>query len=211
VVVGVVGAIHQASPADESEPHVYFPYLQDAADLNSVVVLRTGLAPERVASQLRAAVWDLDPDLPVPVVQRMDDRIGDVLRLRRFRTLLVGTFALGALGLSLAGIYALMLYMVTSRIREIGIRMALGADAGHVLWAVGRQNLLVIGIGTLAGLAMAGGVSRLLAGLLFGISRFDVPTYLAVIVVFDAAALLGCAAPALRALRLDPTLVLREE
>jgi len=210
-VVGVVGTIRQASPAEESEPHVYFPYLQDASDLNSVVVLRTDLGPESVASQLRAAVWNLDPDLPVPVVERMRDRVGNVLRLRRFRTLLVGVFALGALVLSLAGIYALMLYLVTGRLREIGIRMALGANARQVLWAVGRQSLLVIGVGTLAGLTLAGVLSRLLAGLLFGISRFDVPTYLAVIVVFDTAALLGCAAPALRALRLDPTLVLREE
>ncbi|UCC74295.1 MAG: FtsX-like permease family protein [Gemmatimonadota bacterium] len=198
-------------PAEESYPHVYFPYLQNASDLRSVVVLRTDRRLERVAPQLRAAVWDLDPDLPVPVVEKMQDRIGDTLRLRRFRTLLVGIFALAALILSLAGIYALMLYLVTGRFREIGIRMALGADTGHVLWTVSRQSLLLIGIGTVVGLTMAGIASRLLAALLFGISQFDVPTYVIVAVVFDTAALLGCLPPALRAARLDPMLVLREE
>jgi putative ABC transport system permease protein len=210
-VIGVVGAVLQESPAEESYPHVYFPYLQNASDDRSVVVVRTDLGPERIASQLRAAVWDLDPNLPVPVIEKMQDRVGDVLRLRRFRTLLVGVFALLALVLSLAGIYALMLYLVTGRFREIGIRMALGADTGRVLWTVSRHSLLLIAIGTMVGMTMAGVASHLLAGLLFGISRFDVPTYLTVAVVFDTAALLGCLVPALRAVRLDPMLVLRNE
>jgi putative ABC transport system permease protein len=210
-VIGVVGTVLQESPAEEPSPHVYFPYLQDASDLGSVLVIRTGPKPERILPQLRAAVWDLDPNLPVPTIERMHDRIGDVLRLRRFRTLLVGMFALAAFVLSLSGIYALMLYLVSGQFREIGIRMALGADTRRVLWTVSRQSLLLIGIGTVIGLTMAGVASRLLAGLLFGISRFDVPTYLAVALVFDAAALLGCLVPALRAVRLDPTLVLRED
>lgn len=210
-VIGMAGGILQSSPAEESYPHVYFPYLQNAVDLRSVVVLRTDLEPVGLARQLRAAVWELDSDLPVPVIERMQDRIGDVLRLPRFRTLLVTMFALAALILSLAGIYALMLYLVTGRFREIGIRIALGADTRCVLWTVSRQSLLLIGLGTVVGLTLAGIASRLLAGLLFGISRFDVPTYLTVAVVFDVAALLGCLPPALRAVRLEPTLVLREE
>jgi putative ABC transport system permease protein len=210
-VIGVVGTVLQASPAEEGYPHVYFPFLQDASDLRSVMIVHTGLGLDGVGPQLRAAVWDLDPDLPVPMIERMQDRIGNVLRLRRLRTVLVGVFALSALVLSLAGIYALMLYLVTGRFREIGIRMALGADTGRVLWTVSRHSLLLIAIGTAVGLTMGGVASRLLAGLLFGISRFDVPTYLTVAVVFDAAALLGCLVPALRAVRLDPTLVLRNE
>jgi ABC-type antimicrobial peptide transport system permease subunit len=175
------------------------------------MIVHTDLELDGVGPQLRAAVWDLDPNLPVSVIERMQDRVGDVLRLRRFRTLLVGGFALIALVLSLAGIYALMLFLVNGRFREIGIRMALGADTGRVLWTVSRHSLLLIAIGTAVGLTMGGVASRLLAGLLFGISRFDVPTYLTVAVVFDAAALLGCLVPALRAVRLDPTLVLRDE
>lgn len=89
--------------------------------------------------------------------------------------------------------------------------MALGAVTRHVLWTVRRHSLLLIRLGTAVGLTLAGIASRVLAGLLFGISRFDVPTYLTVALVFDAAALLGCLGPALRAVRLDPTLVLREE
>jgi len=210
-VIGVVGAIRQESPASEPLPNLYLPYLQHANFRYLMMVIRTGLEPETIAPQLRASVWELDRHLPVPVIENMEDRIDAVLRIPRFRTFLLGIFALSALVLTLAGIYALMLYLVAGRTREIGIRVTLGATRGSVFWTVSKQCLLLIGIGTLIGLGAAALTSRVLVGFLFGITPLDLSTYVAVSIGLSVTALLSCLMPARRATRIDPSIALRWE
>jgi len=209
-VIGVVGSIRQSLYVDP-QPCLYFSWFQGFFSNQVSMVIRCDLPAESIAPQLRAAVWEVDPNLPVPVIESMSSRIDEVLKTPRFRTLLLGSFALSALILTVAGIYALMLYLVTGRIREIGIRMALGADSRTVLWTVSRQCAGLIGIGTLAGLIVAAVASHLLTSLLFDIAPLDLPTYAGVAAILALISVLACLVPARRAVQLDPMTVLREE
>jgi len=209
-VVGVVGNVRQSLYVDP-EPCLYFSWFQGFFSNQVSMVIRCDSPVESIAPQLRSVVWDLDPNLPVPVVESMSGRINEVLRTPRFRTLLLGAFAISALILTIAGIYALMLYLVNGRVREIGIRMALGADRAKVLWTVTRQCLGLIGIGTLAGLIVAAIASHLLTSLLFNITPLDLPTYFGVAAILALTSVIACLVPARRAIQLDPMTVLREE
>jgi len=211
-VVGVTGRIHQSSLGQEIHPEIYISSLQHTVRFSLMrVVIRSAIPPENLSSSLRAAVWEVDPTLPVPTIETMKDRVSADLRDPRFYTFLFSAFSFTAVILTLAGIYALMLFLVTGRTREIGIRMALGAERGHVLWTVSRQCLGLIVVGSLIGLAAATATSRLLSGLLFGITPLDLPTYAGVAVILGLTATIACLLPTRRALRLDPMTVLRGE
>ncbi len=141
----------------------------------------------------------------------LEDRISADLRSPRFHTFLLSAFSLTAVILTLAGIYGLMLYLVTGRTREIGIRSALGAGVTHVLWTVSRQCLLLISLGLVAGIGIAAMTSRLLGALLFAVSPVDAPTFGLVAAGLGLTALLACLMPAWRATRVEPTTALRWE
>lgn len=211
-VVGVAGRVHQESLSDPVEPEVYLPLSRYTYhDLRTAIVIRSGLSAEQIAGALRAAVWEIDRTLPIPSISRAEDQVASDLRSPRFFAVLSSSFSLSALVLTLAAIFGLMSYWVTARTREVGLRMALGARAGQVLWVVQRQSMLWVLFGLAAGLAISAGASRVLRAFLFGISPLDPPVFAAVAVGLGLTAILAAMIPALRATRVDPTVALRSE
>jgi predicted permease len=209
-VVGVVGSVHQRSLATEPQPEVYLSALQHRVrfSLNRVVI-RSSAPLGTLAPALREAVWEVDPSVPVPSIEPVQARIAAHLREPRFNLFLMSAFSLSALFLALAGIYGLMSYWVTMRTREIGLRMALGARAGQVLWATSRQGLRLVLFGLVIGLGLAAASARLLDALLFGVPALDLPTFGMVAGGVGAIALLACMLPALRGTRIEPMRALR--
>jgi ABC-type antimicrobial peptide transport system permease subunit len=144
-------------------------------------------------------------------VQPYAQVVHDTVAQPRFRTTLIGVFAAAALLLAAVGIYGVLSYGVARRTREVGIRIALGADRGSVLGLVFRQGLALTGAGLAIGLAGALLLTRYLSSLLFDVGRFDPATYAAVALTLLAAAALACGIPARRAMRVDPVVALRHE
>jgi putative ABC transport system permease protein len=211
-VVGVVGRVHQRTLSDDVEPEVYAPAFQLPYHPSPVrVTIRSSIPSQEVAAALRAAVWEADRTVPVPTIEAMEDRISAHLRSPRFVAVLSSAFSVSAVMLTLVAIFGLMSYWVTARTREIGLRMALGAQGGQVLWTVQRQCLRMVLVGLVTGLALAAGVSRLLSALLFGVPPLDPPTFALVAVGLGVAALLASIVPALRATRVEPTMALKWE
>ncbi|MFG1690742.1 ADOP family duplicated permease [Gemmatimonadota bacterium] len=211
-VVGIAGRVHESTLAQVPTPQVYVPSMQRAqAYPGAWIVIRSPLVAHELAQPLEAAIWRVDSNVPVRSLETMEGRIARDLRDPRFHMVMVGSFSLTAVLLSVAGIYGLMLCLIAARTREIGIRSALGAGTSSVLWTVSRQCTWLILGGCIVGVGLAAGTSRLLEGLLFGVSPLDPPTYLAVSVGLVGTALLACLLPAWRATRIEPTIALRGE
>jgi len=210
-VVGVVGRVHYGLSGD-AEPEIYVPAMQETRlNLQQRVVVRSSLPLESLAPSLRQAVWEVNPTIPVPNMEAIEDRYSVVLQEPRFYVVLMSAFSLAALLLTLAGIYGLMSYWLSMRTSEVGIRMALGARAGHVLWLVSRQALLLLLVGLAVGLGLAAASSRLLDAILFAVSTLDLQTFGVVAGGVAAIALLACLVPAARVTRTDPAKALRCE
>jgi putative ABC transport system permease protein len=160
---------------------------------------------------VRRHVKALDPTLPIAAVEPMGQFVTDSVAQPRFRTTLLGLFAATALVLSLVGLYGVVSYNVGQRTREVGLRMALGAQSRDVTRLILAQGLGLAGLGLAAGLAGAILVTRSLSGLLFGVRPVDPATYAVVAVLFLAAGLSACYVPARRAMRVDPVKALRSE
>jgi predicted permease len=213
-VVGVVKDVKQGGVDQDTGTELYAladqqPRIAGFAPTNMNLVMRSALPLEGVASQIRAAVRGLDASLPLVRLQTMDDVFGTAVARPRFLTVLLGVFAGLALVLAAVGTYGILSYLVTERQQEIGIRMALGAARGSVLWMVLRQGLWLAGLGLAAGVAGAVAVGRYLQTLLFGISPTDPLTLGMVTGVILVTAFVACLIPALRATRTDPLTVLR--
>ncbi len=212
-IVGVVGNVKHSGLDVDAEPEAYLPYLQTSYDPETramSVVVRTSGSLEAVSATLRAAVRELDKDQPVGVVRPMDDLLSDSMAPRRLNLLLVGAFAIAALALTGAGLYGVMAYVVAQRTREIGIRMALGATGASVLALVLRQAGAMTLAGIAVGLAGALALTRVLSGLLFGVSRTDPAVYAAVSLLLAFVALLAAAVPCRRAMRVEPVAAMRD-
>jgi putative ABC transport system permease protein len=175
------------------------------------VVLRTTGDPLLLSNAVRKAVWEIDRDLPIPTIQSMEQVMSERVAQRRLNMMLLGLFALVALILAAVGIYGVMSYTVTQRTNEIGIRMALGAKAGDVLWLVVRQGMSLVLLGVLIGLAATFALTRLMANLLFGVRATDPITFAAIAALLTGVALLACWIPARRAANVDPMVALRYE
>ncbi len=211
-VVGVVGDAAQANLIDAVRPELVFPYAQDPVGWykSTTVVVRTSGEPRLLAAAVKAQVWSLGPDLPVTRVRTMPEILADAVGQDRFNTLLLGLLAGVALLLAAVGIYGVMAYSVGRRRHEIGVRMALGARATEVFAMVVGQGLRLGALGAALGLVSALGLSRVLAGLLHGVSPTDPWTFAGVALLLTAVAALACFLPARWAARVDPLVALRE-
>jgi putative ABC transport system permease protein len=209
-IIGVVADVKNDDVDEAVDPIAYSPYAQNPWSTMSLVIRGTQ-DPTRLASAVRSEVQALDPNLPVsnikPVRQMIDERISP----KRLMTYILGVFALIALLLASVGIYGVMSYAVTQRTREIGVRMALGAQAVDVLKLVIKNGMTMALVGVAIGLAGAYALTRLLANLLFKVAPTDLVTFAAVSVSLMVVALIACYVPARRATKVDPLVALRYE
>jgi ABC-type antimicrobial peptide transport system permease subunit len=175
------------------------------------VAVRTAGDPERYVNQMREAVRSVDPELPISAVKTMDDLIEQSVGQRKLSMMLLSLFSGIALVLASIGIYGVMSYSVTQRSRELGVRIALGARQSDVLRLVLRQGMSLALIGIAIGVGAALLLTRLIQSQLFGVGASDPLTFVAVAVLLGGTALIANLVPALRAMRVDPAVVLREE
>jgi len=209
-IVGVVGEVkHQRLDASTRES-VYLPFAQMPIGGSSLAI-RTTQRPETLITAVRAQVRELDPDLPLTRVMPMTEVVARSVWQPRLYTALFGVFAAVALILATVGIYGVMSYAVTQRTREIGLRMALGAQKKDVLKLVVGHGVAVTAIGLGVGLAAAVGLTRLMSTLLFEVTATDLPTFISVSVLLAGVALGACFVPARRAAKVDPMVALRYE
>jgi len=208
-VVGVVGDVKDRDLTEPDPLQVYAPYAQ--SPLWAVVLgIRAKGEPAQLSSLVRENVRALDPSLPVEIHTMTKVLSGDVA-LPRFRTTLLALFAGAALLLAAIGIYGVISYNTAQRTREIGIRVALGAQKGHVLRLVLGEGTLLAAAGVAVGLAGGAGLTRFLRSMLFETSVLDMKTFVTVAVLLIAVALAACYVPARRAMRVDPMVALRYE
>jgi len=207
VVVGVVADTRQLGLDSPPRPEMFFPSRSQFPNL--ALIVRTAGDPLRMASAVTAQVSAIDKDQPVHDVLAMDHIVDDTISQRRFNMLLLAIFAATALVMAAVGIYGVLAYAVSRRTREIGIRMALGAQTRDVFQLIGGEGFVLVLAGIGMGLAGALALTRLMSSLLFGVSPTDAATFAAVPAVLGAVALLACYLPARRAARVDPTVALR--
>jgi putative ABC transport system permease protein len=212
-IVGVVGDVKHFGLEQPEQPAIYTPYVQLIHSWKRWmnVVVRSDGDPATITSMVKAQIWTVDRELPVTKARTMTEVMAASVASQRFTMLLLGIFAAVALALATVGIYGLMSYSITERTHEIGIRMALGAQAGDVLRMVVGQGLKLILVGIIVGLAGAFALTRIMSSLLFGVSAVDPMTFLAVSVVLALVALAACYIPARRATRVDPMVALHYE
>lgn len=211
-IVGVVGDVLQTRVDEQPQPQVFIPYHQTAAATGNVnrfmtMVVR-GADLAIVVGPLRAAIWELDPDLPL-AGRTLEDRVSMTVARPRFAMLLLSV--LGGLSLILAavGIYGIMSYLVTQRTKETGVRMALGARQGDVLRGIVREAMVMAVSGLLVGALAAFWLTRLIKSLLFGVAAADLTIFFGAALVICLSALLASFMPAWRATRIQPIEVLR--
>jgi putative ABC transport system permease protein len=188
----------------------YLPLAQETARSLSLVV-RTAIDPTSLTSAIEGIVRDLDKDLPLFEVRTMTDVLNASIARERMSMLVFAVFAIVALTLASVGLYGVVAHGVTERTHEIGVRMALGAEARHVRGLVVRQGLSMALVGTAIGVAGALALSRWIQALLFGVTATDPATFAAVVAALLAVATIACYIPAWRATRVDPTTALRAE
>jgi putative ABC transport system permease protein len=209
-IVGVIADARTESLADAGIPQVYLDIYQHwAKDL--AFFLRGQVDPATIAAQVRAQVQAVDPNLPVFRAETLNDILSSSLAVRRFSMEMVALFAATALLLAGLGIYGTISFLVHEQSREIAIRLALGAQRSNILRMVLRQGLTLAAAGAGLGLVGAFIASHLMAGLLYGVSPYDLSTFAGVTAVLTAVAIAASYVPALRAMRLDPITTLHSE
>ena len=211
LIVGVVGDVKQPSLGSDARAAMYvamgqWPWVDNVQSL----VVRTSVDAATLAPAVRKAIWSVDK-VPITRVATMDDLIAASEAQRHFALVVFEAFALAALMLAAIGIYGILSGNVTERMREIGVRSALGASRGDILGLVVRQGMMLTAVGAVIGVAGAAAASGAVSSLLFGVSRLDPITYLAVIALLACVSALACSVPAWRAARVDPAITLRAE
>jgi predicted permease len=213
VIVGIVADVKHLSLRDEPTPEMYVPYTQRPwpSMLTMQVALRVKGEPGSAMAAAREALHSLDPDLPIGKAATLASLVDSSMTRPRFSMLLVSAFGLLAVILASIGMYGLVSYSVTQRTREIGIRMALGAERRSVFRMVLGQGARLAGLGIAIGLAAAFPATQLLASQLYGVDAADPATFGAVAMLLLVIALLACYIPARQAMQVEPTEALRHE
>jgi predicted permease len=209
-IVGVIADARTESLANGSVPQLYLSLYQDTPK-ELAIFLRGDLNASAIPEEVRAMVQSVNPELPVYGAKTLDDAVSVSLDQRRFSMDIVAAFAVTALLLAALGIYGVISYIVSERTRDIGIRLALGAQRGKIMAMVLRQGLGLAMAGAALGLVGSVIVSHLMAGLLYGVNPTDLLTFAGVTLVLTAVALAACCIPARRAMRVDPLVALRYE
>jgi putative ABC transport system permease protein len=209
-IVGVIRQVREAPDETERPVEIYVPIAQNPWYSASIVVQTAG-DPLSVLPAVKAAVARIDKDQPITRVRTMEEVAAEATSRPRFRAELVGLFAGLALALAAIGVFGVLAFSVRQRAREFGVRMALGARATDVVALVVGDAAKMTAAGVAIGLVASAGLTRFLSSLLFGVEPLDLPTFLATAGVLTAAALVACAAPAIRAARVEPAVALRQE
>jgi predicted permease len=210
-IVGVVADVKHLGLDEEVRPEIYTPYTQVSVPSDPILVVRTAVDPVRLAAVVHREVAAGAPDQPVYEMMTMEQRLANSTAVRRNGMLLFGLFAAVALIIAAIGIYGVISYSVGQRTREIGIRMALGAERRDVLKLVLKQGLKLIFAGLTIGLIASLALTRLMKNLLFEVSATDPPTFVAIALILNIVALLACWIPARRATKVDPLVALRND
>jgi putative ABC transport system permease protein len=210
-IIGVVGTAKHENLAEADAAEFYLAFTQNPDRFSYLVVRTSQPEPPGLESMIRHAVHEIDEQQFVPAIMPLTQLVSQTLSQSRFNTGLLGAFAAIAILLAAVGIYGVIAYNVTQRTKEIGIRMALGAQRKEMLTMILRQSLTMATIGIAFGLLGAVGATRLLRTLLFGVGTMDLLTYGAVVLLLGVAALLAAYLPARRAMKIDPVIALRYE
>jgi predicted permease len=210
-IVAVVKNSHHTGVKEEPAPFVYIPYAQEKNVGALTYYVRTSQNPETLANSVRSVVSELDSSLPIDDVRSFDEQINRQLASDWLIASLVEIFGALAALLAAIGIYGLLAYAVTQRTREIGVRMALGADTGKVGRMILNDVSRLVGIGVLFGLPLAYGLSRVVNSMLYGVKAFEFTTVGGALLVMVFVALAAAYLPARRATRVDPLVALRYE
>ena len=209
-IIGVVRHVKHHGLAVDSRMEVYFPLTQRPVR-SMFLVLKTDIDPESLIQPARNAIWQVDPAEPVYDIMTMTERLHASLARQRFATLLLSIFAAVAVLLAVIGVYGVMMFTVTQRTRELGVRIALGAKRQQVLALVLKQGLNLTLIGVALGLLGAFALTRLVSSLLFQVGTIDILTFTLVSFLLAVIGLIACTVPAGRAARVDPAAVLKQE
>ena len=213
-IVGIVGDVKEMGLEAPAKAEMFFPYQQLGGTLWNIprdLIVRTTGDPVGVVPALRQAIWSVDSAQPISNIRTMDEILAEEVAQRRVGMTLLAAFAALALLLASLGIYGVISYAVTQRTQEIGIRMALGASRRDVLRLVMTDGLRLAATGVAIGLGTAFALTRLMTGLLFGVTASDPRTLAGVTVLLTAVALFACYVPARRATKVDPMIALRHE
>ena len=209
-VVGVIGNVRHRGLNDNSRPEMYVPQAQ-FANAGITLLVRSSVNPSNLIAQIKKEIYSIDPQLPVTEIKTLDEYRTNSVAIARFSAFLLGLFALLALLLTVIGLYGVISYSVMQRTREIGIRLAFGAQAGHVLRLVTGEGMRLVGLGVAVGLVASLAVTRLLESWLFNVSATDPLTLIGITIVLVITALPACLIPARSAMKVDPIVALRYE
>ena len=223
-IVGVVGNVRNIRLEEDVPALAYFPLLPIVVEneeggqvsrtwevRNPQFAVRTATNPTALAAPIRQKILDMDPNLPIAGVETMADLLGRAMVQRSFTMLLLLIGAGGALLIGAVGISGVISYVVSQQTREIGVRMALGAQANDISWMVLRRSLVVTAIGIVGGVLAAGFLTRFMGTMLYGVEPLDPLTVVTVIAVLSMVAALAAYLPARRAAKVDPLTALQYE
>ena len=209
-IVGVVRNSKYGSLGETALPVAYLPVAQNH-ETGMTLYARTTVPPASIVSSLRREIQAIEPNLPVPNIQTMTQTIGTSLYAARMGAWLLAVFGGLALLLAAIGIYGVLSFSISTRTREMGIRLALGAETGRLFRLVVRDGMLLVGIGLAIGIAAGLAGARSLTTFLYAVPAWDVPTFAATTTILAAVALLACVIPARRAMRVAPITALRQD
>jgi putative ABC transport system permease protein len=210
-IAGVIPDFKVSQLDAEPLPEIYAAYQMSPRISLLTALVRMSGDPKPLEPEIRKLISGIDPNVPAYQVETLERQLTDSIAPRRFNMFLLSSFAVAALLLALIGIYGVIAYSVAQRSREIGIRIALGAQRVQVVGMVMRQGMTIVAAGIVAGLLAATGLARVMTSLLYGVNPDDAPTFLIVGAALSLMGLFACCAPALKAALVDPIVSLRYE